>query len=116
INMSQGKHYLKVVATKSGFNFNYMDIQEIKTGISNITDNKVTIYPNPVSNEMIISSFDFQHNKIEIFDVMGKLLSNKATAGEPFLRIPVDLSDGVYFVKISNETQCQLKKIMVINK
>ena len=116
INMSQGKHYLKVVATKSGFNFNYMDIQEIKTGISNITDNKVTIYPNPISNEMIINSFDFQHNKIEIFDVMGKLLSYKATAGESVLRIPVDLSDGVYFVKISNETQCQLKKFMVINK
>jgi len=116
INMSQGKHYLKVVATKSGFNFNYMDIQEIKTGINNVTDNKVTIYPNPISNEMIINSFDFQHNKIEIFDVMGKLLSYKATAGESVLRIPVDLSDGVYFVKISNETQCQLKKFMVINK
>jgi len=115
INMSLGKHYLKVVATKSGFNFNYMDIQEIKTGISNITDEKVTIYPNPVSNELVINSADFQHNKIEILDVMGKMVSSRVTAGEPVLHLPVHLSNGMYFVKISNETQYQLKKFMVTN-
>jgi uncharacterized repeat protein (TIGR02059 family) len=117
ISMSQGKHYLKVVAATSGFNFNYMDVQEIKTGISNVTDNKITIYPNPVSNnELIISSFDFQHNKIEIFDTMGRMVNSKLTNGEPILHLPVHLSDGLYFVKISNKMQCQLKRIMIARK
>ncbi|HJV78199.1 MAG TPA: carbohydrate-binding protein [Paludibacter sp.] len=116
INISQGKHYLKVVATKSGFNFNYMDIQGIKTGVSNVTNENVSIYPNPVSDELIIRFLDFQHNKIEIFDAMGKLVSSRATAGESVLHVPVHLSDGMYFVKISNAMQYQLKKFMVVNK
>lgn len=115
-NMSQGKHYLKVVATKGGFNFNYMDIQEMKTGIRNVTDKKISIYPNPVFNELIISSVDFQYNKIEVFDTMGRMLNSKLTAYESVLRMPVDLSDGMYFLKISNAMQYQLKKFMVNNK
>lgn len=116
IILTQGKHYLKIIATVSGFNINYMDVQDIKTGVSNITDENVSIYPNPVSNEMIISSPNFQYNKIEIFDVLGKLVSSKATAGEPVSHLPVHLSNGMYFVKISNGVQYQLKKFMVVNK
>lgn len=115
INMSQGKHYLKVVVSKSGFNFNYMDIQEIKTGIIDVSDEKVSVYPNPATNELIISATDFQYNKIEVFDTMGKLLNSKLTACEPVMRVPIGLSDGIYFVKISNEMQYQLKKFMVNN-
>ncbi|WP_291125927.1 carbohydrate-binding protein [Flavobacterium sp. UBA6031] len=116
LSLSQGKHYLKVVATVSGFNINYIDIQEIKTGFSNVTNGNVSIYPNPVSNELVINSADFQHNKIEIFDVLGKLLITRATAGEPVLHLPLHFSCGMYFVKISNETQYQLKKFMVAHK
>jgi hypothetical protein len=65
---------------------------------------------------MIVSSVDFQHNKIEIFDAMGNLLISRATAGEPVLHVPVNLPDGMYFVKISNEMQYQLKKFMIANK
>lgn len=116
ITISPGKHYLKVVATKSGFNFNYMDIQEKTLGVNDVTDEDICIYPNPVSNELIVNSADFQYDKIEVFDILGKLVLSKTTDGEPVLRLPVDLSDGMYLVKISNTTQYQLKKIIVINK
>jgi len=116
ISIAPGKHYLKVVASKSGFNFNYMDIQSKQTGIEEVSEANITIYPNPVSNELVISSTDFQHKKIDILDVMGKLVSSRVTAGEPVLHLPVHLSDGIYFVKISNETQYQLKKFIVLNK
>jgi uncharacterized repeat protein (TIGR02059 family) len=116
ININQGKHYLKFVATASGFNINYMNILDKQTGIGKVTEANTTIYPNPVSNEMVISSPDFHHNKIEIFDAMGRLVNSKSTAGEPILHIPVHLSNGMYFVKISNEKQYQLIKIMVTNK
>jgi hypothetical protein len=116
ISITQGKHYLKVVATKAGFNFNYMVFTKTLTGIENVTATNTVIYPNPVSNEMIVSSGGFQHNKIEIFDAMGKIVTSIITAGEPVLHVPVDLSNGIYFVKISNEMQYQLKKIMVTNK
>jgi len=116
ISIAPGKHYLKVVAIKSGFNFNYMDIKDNQTGIEEVSEAKVSIYPNPVSNELIISSADFQYNKIEVFDTMGRMLNSKLTACESVLRVPVDLSDGMYFLKISNAMQYQLKKFMVNHK
>lgn len=117
INISPGKHYLKVVATKAGFNFNYMDIQAVKLGVNKVTAaTDVYIYPNPVSNELIINSADFQFNKIEIFDSLGRLVMNKTEVREPLVCIPVHLSNGLYFVKISNNSQHQLKKFIVVNK
>lgn len=116
VTIAQGKHYLKVVATKAGFNFNYMDIKDIQTGVEGVSETNVNIYPNPVSSELIISSTDFQYNKIEIFDAMGRMVMSRATAGEGVLRVPVDLPDGMYFVKISNKTQYQFKKIIVAKK
>jgi hypothetical protein len=116
ITISLGKHYLKVVATKSGFNFNFMDVQAKTLGVNDVTDADICIYPNPVSNELIINSADFQYNKIDIFDTLGKLVMSNTTDGEPVLRLPVHLSNGLYFVKISNATQYQIKKIVVVNK
>jgi uncharacterized repeat protein (TIGR02059 family) len=116
IGISHGKHYLKVVATSAGFNLNYMDIHEVLTGISKESEANLTIYPNPASSEITISSGDFSHNKIEIFDIKGNLLISKATEGEPVLQVPVRLINGIYFVKISNETQYRLRKIEIVNK
>lgn len=117
ISITQGKHYLKVVATKAGFNLNYLDIQKIQTGIEQMaTGANTIIYPNPVSDEIIVSCTDFHHNKIEFFDATGNLVISRKTAGEPVLRVPVSLPDGVYLVKIGNEKQFQFKKIVIANK
>lgn len=118
INISQGKHYLKAVATKAGFNFNYMDIQAVKLDVNKViaATADVSIYPNPVSNELIVNSADFQFDKIEIFDSLGRLVMSRTVIREPVLHIPVHLSNGLYFVKISNDSQHQLKKIIVVNK
>jgi hypothetical protein len=91
-------------------------VNDIQTGIEGISEANVNIFPNPVSNELIINSADFQYNKIEVFDTMGRIVNSKFTAGEPVLRVPINLSDGIYFVRISNRTQYQFKKIIVANK
>ena len=116
ITIAQGKHYLKLVAVKAGFNLNYLTIQDIRTGMDTKENGaKTVIFPNPVSNEMMVSSADFRYNKIEIFDALGNLVLNRTIAWEPVLHEPVHLPDGIYFVKIRNESQCQFKKIIVAN-
>jgi len=116
ISITQGKHYLKVVATKAGFNLNYMDVHGIQTGLEKLTGSNITIYPNPVSNEMVVSAVDFHHNKIEIFDAMGKQVISRVTAGEPVLHVPVHLPAGMYFVKICNDRSYELIKVRIDNK
>lgn len=116
ITLSHGNHYLKIIATKSGFNINYMDIQGTTTGIADVSNGSVNISPNPVSYELTITATDFPYNKIDIFDSMGRLVSSTSIAGMPVLHLPMHLSNGIHLVKISNEKQSILKKIVVVNK
>jgi poly(3-hydroxybutyrate) depolymerase len=116
ISIPQGKHYLKVVAAKAGFNINYFDVHKILTGVPEIKVTNIRIFPNPVSEEMTINSPGFMHNQIEIFDATGNLVISKATESETMLSMPVHLANGVYVVKISNETQYQLERIIISNK
>lgn len=115
ISITPGKHYLKLVASTGGFNLNYLDIRSVLTDISTVSDKNVTIYPNPVSDELNISSIGFNHSKIEVFNVLGNKVISRATNGESDLRIPIHLSDGIYLVRISDEKQSQLTKIVVKN-
>ncbi len=116
IKINPGKHYLKVVARTGGFNINYIIIEPVaETGISKINDDQINIYPNPVSNEMIIRFADFNHDKVEIIDIIGNMVLSRLTANEPELHIPVSLSNGLYFVKISNDRQFQIIRIIIKN-
>jgi len=47
---------------------------------------------------------------------LGKTVFSKLTAYEPELHIQINLPNGTYFVKISNEKQFHLKKIIIDNK
>ena len=115
ITIPSGRHYLKIVITKGGFNLNYMDVSSI-TGIDEVSSSNVIIYPNPVSTEMVIRSADFQYNEIEIMDMSGRTVLRKAVTYEPELRVPVNLSNGMYLVKMSNGKQSQIQRILVVNK
>ena len=115
IRINPGKHYLKLVATNSGFNINYCNIKKVVSGIENLHEDIINIYPNPVSKEMIIGSTDFRYNKVEIIDIMGKTVISRLRADESELHIPVNLPNGMYIVKISNGKQFQLKRIIIDN-
>lgn len=110
-----GKHYLKLVTSTGGFNLNFLDIRTDLTDISKVSDEKVILSPNPVSDEINIHAIDFRHNKVEVYNIVGNKVISCATSGESDLRIPVQLSDGIYLVRISDDKQSQLTKIIVKN-
>jgi hypothetical protein len=110
-----GKHYLKLYATKGGFDINYLEFRSKTTGVKEVNSGQIKVYPNPVSRELYIESVWFKYNKVEIIDIMGKTVLSRLTAHEPVLHIPVDLPNGTYIVKISNGKQFQLKRIIIEN-
>ncbi|MDP4270260.1 MAG: carbohydrate-binding protein [Bacteroidota bacterium] len=116
LTANPGKHYLKVVAKTTGFNFNYMDVKALNTGLAQVNAEGTQVYFNPSSSKLEIKTNGFDFNKIEIFDMMGKLLLSKPCDGMPKLSIPVAIPEGVYLVKIGNSTQFQVKKIAVSGK
>lgn len=113
LSISQGKHMLRIVAVSGGFNVNYFNVNKIVTGIDNVQNATITIYPNPISKEMIIHSTDFNYNKVEIKDLMGKTVLSKSTAYASDFRLPINLPNGTYLVTISDGKQSHHQKIMV---
>lgn len=78
------------------------------TNITNISkeDKKMTIYPNPASNllNVILDDNDIQKIKIEVYDVLGHLVTKEATISKSENKFQIDVSDfkaGMYFLKVS---------------
>jgi hypothetical protein len=65
--------------------------------------NSFRIYPNPAKNELFIESNEFQYDKIEIFDMTGKLIQSQQVSFEPKTRLPISLPAGIYCLKIRNK-------------
>jgi len=77
-------------------------------GISEITsDNMINVYPNPANNYIVIEAeFDMYSSNIQITDIQGKRIPAKILAqNQKSLVLDVtNLSNGLYFLTINNQT------------
>lgn len=77
--------------------------------------NQVAIYPNPSNGIFNIGFGNLNPNKIEVYDISGKLILQKNTLELVDKETNIDLSNtsnGVYFVKISTENNTITKRII----
>ena len=89
------------------YSFAVSDIRKMTfaegTGIEDIVTETFKVYPNPVHNELYISSDDFQPHPYQLFSTDGRLLMQ----GESQEGNPVNVSDlptGLYILKINNSS------------
>lgn len=78
---------------------------------NNIKDSKTSIYPNPSSGKVFFKNTLVQ-NEIQIFDMFGKNVFELPKG----IYKEIDLSNlpnGVYLIKLSNENQSQIDKIII---
>ncbi|GHV36230.1 hypothetical protein FACS1894178_7200 [Bacteroidia bacterium] len=82
-------------------NFNFESLASIIRGDM---ENKFTIYPNPVTNELHIANYNLQNGiKLEIIDLSGKIISTFYL--QPY-RYSIDVSqlkNGIYFLRIDSK-------------
>ncbi|NNK82604.1 MAG: T9SS type A sorting domain-containing protein [Flavobacteriaceae bacterium] len=87
---------------------------ENRWATASITDselNKIQIYPNPVTSNTV-SIFVNTELKIEVYDIIGKLLFNtKVSPNNKDIDIS-NLNNGVYIFKLSNGSQTITKKLI----
>lgn len=114
INFPTGKHYFKIVDANGNFNINYFEIQKHFVGISQSSEDKIRIYPNPAADKLIIESAGFQYNKIEIMDITGRTVLVNDLTYTPSQTLPLNLNKGTYFLKFSNGSSIITKKFNVI--
>jgi hypothetical protein len=81
--------------------------QGTPTAISDIENNHLLVYPNPVKNELFINSQE-EIKKIEILDIAGRMMISTSSTTVNVSHLP----KGIYFVKISTQNQTITKKII----
>ena len=117
IKVKPGKHYLKLFASKGGFNINYFEAKKITTGTSLLNYNmNLKVYPNPAAKEIVVESVDFAYDKIEIVDLNGKKVFSESVVYEPRKVLQVNLNDGVYFLQFSDDKLFHQEKLVIVNK
>lgn len=102
---SSGTH-----APKVGSTF-YID-DATNTGIPSIfgNDDNVVVYPNPAKNEINLKvSGDIKADKAEVYDITGKLINAYSFYTNTLTINTQQLSTGIYFYKIFDNTGIQLK-------
>ena len=77
--------------------------------------NQIAVFPNPSKGIFNISFGNLNPNKIEVYDISGKVILQKNNFEVTNNQANIDLSntsDGVYFVKISTENNTITKRII----
>jgi hypothetical protein len=82
------------------------------SGIENVaTENSISIYPNPVKNELRIENGELKINNVELFDLTGKIIFNFQFSTINSINVSA-LPQGIYLVKITTDKRIITKKIV----
>ena len=95
-----GRQTLRILISKSLYNINWMDFDFV-TSTDNSELSHIDVYPNPVSDVLYISGFDYDKN-LSIYDINGKQVLNKKYTEEG-LDVGF-LSEGVYHILIQDKS------------
>ncbi|MFC0605038.1 endonuclease [Winogradskyella pulchriflava] len=79
--------------------------------IVDATIKTISFYPNPVKSHLNISLKSDLETKIEIYDILGKLVFNKTISASATLDVQ-SLKAGIYIVKISQENSSISKRLI----
>ncbi len=84
-------------------------LQDITTGVDNLDENAVSIFPNPVTNVLTVTSSG-RSGSIFIYNCYGSLLLSKIAVSTPAKINVSSLAKGVYLIKIIDKTDTQAIK------
>ena len=85
----------------------------VTTGISDISEERISIYPNPnsVGNWQLAVDNDLLGAKLEVYDEQGRIVfQSKISLLKS--KIDLDVSSGVYYLRISNDSVSVVRKLV----
>ncbi len=83
-------------------------------GISNksVDNNPFIIYPNPTSGGFKIQNSSGEETGVDLYDLTGKLIWSESFVKEKTI-FPLNISSGIYYVKVSNKNEIRIFKLVV---
>ena len=109
-NVQEGTYFWRVKSVCSFGESNFVNGENITTGIASYDGSDLTLYPNPttgvVNVQFTMNNEQFGDGEIQVFDVYGRRLSVVETGRAPSLQtVQIDLSNyatGIYLIKLVN--------------
>ncbi|MBL7886566.1 MAG: endonuclease [Flavobacterium sp.] len=77
---------------------------------TNFTTDTISIYPNPMQNTFTIAGLEGQ-SRVEVYNQLGELVFKDDFSGTQ--HFTMNVTTGIYFAKISNDTKVVIKKLVV---
>ncbi len=89
-------------------------VESILSVNDRISENAVTLHPNPANNEVVITLPKNMEAEVRVFDITGKLLIYEADAfsSNSYALDVSSLPAGTYFVRLNTETGTVTKKLL----
>jgi hypothetical protein len=82
-------------------------------GMDQLNGGKITVYPNPASDNVIVKS-DYTITNIEVLDYIGQAVYTRKSVGDKNVKVNVaNFTPGIYFVKVTTEQGIRTVKITV---
>lgn len=80
-----------------------------------IDDNKtaINVYPNPASKQFTVALNARENVILNLYDVNGKIVFTKKNASDKVVISTNTLKTGIYFLKVIDSKEMQIKKVMV---
>ncbi len=118
VNLDAGQQQIAIYTPTGGFNINWLTLTQGLKSTSQInqvttTDltNNIEIYPLPAKDFIYMTGLR-QKNKIEVFDIQGKVcMQSELSSGFEKLNI-TSLNPGTYILRITNETGTHILKFL----
>jgi hypothetical protein len=92
--------------------FEYSPIKSVNFNLEG--DNQLSFYPNPAKDEIHLKGFRNNIKEIIVVDLSGKLIFSKSFVGES-LKLPKNLQDGNYIIKVKSGDEILTKILIVKN-
>ncbi|MDD3194273.1 MAG: peptidoglycan DD-metalloendopeptidase family protein, partial [Paludibacter sp.] len=106
-----GEYY--VIVTLFGCSSDASNVINVNLTITNLIENSkaIKVYPNPFSNELVISSDNSGSHQIEIINTLGQIIC-KLNMYEKLTLQTSDFEPGIYTIRISNNSNHFYKMVL----
>jgi uncharacterized delta-60 repeat protein len=103
-----------VIVTNNGCTDTSACVNITSTGMNNVNQFDISIYPNPFTDQTLIKlSEEISNPRIELFNVLGEKIKSFSFSGKEFILNRYELKPGIYFLHLNNKDRHFVKEIII---
>jgi PKD repeat protein len=101
-----------VIVTQNGCTDTSACVNYLITGVNELSNNTIRIYPNPVNDKVTISLGNTSANEVTLSDAQGKLIYSSVVNGNELVIDLTAVSKGVYFLQVLGDDDIKTYKVI----